>query len=272
MESVQNALTLSAVPINLPALERLMVVIPSLAAAIPLLVICLCRRTLRTDLLSHPYFYDWLMACACGVAALIPLLRLTSGNGHYAGAIIWFVSPATAVALAMFWQNWQKHARALSRLAAVTISSLFVLCYLGGLVWGDVVMISERRLQNDLIQRSEIRAALDARLPPNESVLCLSVSATPKLYYMSGRRPFTPYLYFNFNVEHKFNYQNAVELLQSGKVRAAVLEVRVPNDQASGEISADQLARLNATYESVDLPHGDDHSRHSRIFVLIRRD
>jgi len=82
----------------------------------------------------------------------------------------------------------------------------------------------------------ELRAVLDARLDPAERILCLSHFRAPRLYYLSGRWPCRPYLYFAFNLENRFSFADAVQMFVDRKVGAGVVEILdVRASQGTGE-------------------------------------
>src|SRR5205807_2138398 len=130
--------------------------------------------------------------------------------------------------------------------------------YFLAVLYGDWVMVSQDRLRIDLRQMRELRAVLDARVDPAERILCLSHWHSCRLYYMSRRPPFTPYLYFAFNVNDRFSFTDAVNALFERKVGAALVEVpdELPPDGVRAALSTEDVQRLRTDYDVVELEHG----------------
>lgn len=272
---VTNGLLLAKAPVNLRSAIGLWLKVPAVSLTLLSCAVLIESRSVRQSLRRNPNIAELVLLSLSGLLSLIPTLRTEGSHGHYAGAAVCFVSIGNAVVLA----NWMaqigkwRGKKILKRFATATVS-LLVLAYLAAILGGGAAIIREDRLRIDLAQMREIREVLSLKLPPGEPILCLSPLRAARLYYMSGRKPFAAYLFFWWNIDDKFSFADAVNMLLTSKVPGAIVEVPLQGSSAieGKEITENDLQQLQSRYKVVELSNSVHPLYQTRTLILIRRD
>jgi hypothetical protein len=196
-----------------------------------------------------------------GIFAILPTLK-TNLTGHYLQPGAFALSAASA----LFLRAYQR--RTVVRSARLMTAAAFTGAFAYGLALsvGSIQMVQQNRLRADLALQQQLRETLDARLDANQTVLCMSIDSTARLYLMSGRRPFNRSLYFYPSVDHLFSLDDARRVLLDGKAASALVEIHPWVDRP--ELNEHELAVLRLSYEIIPVGPQTDHP----LLVLIRHD
>ena len=182
----------------------------------------------------------FVLLASVGVFSMLPTVK-TNLAGHYLqpGAF------AFSAACALFLEAYLRATPV--RSARIVTGAMLTLMagYFAALCGVSAEMVGQNRLGRDLVLQAQMRETLDARLDPNEKVLCVSASSAARLYLMSGRRPFNQSLYFYPTLDDRFSLADARRVLFDGRAAAAVVEIDPRSKRP--ELNPDELESLRAT-------------------------
>jgi hypothetical protein len=194
-----------------------------------------------------------------GILSTLPTL-VTILAGHYLqpGAF------AFSIACALFLDAYLRQAAVPARQLVGGAVTTLMAAYFVAVCIGSADVVRQNKLRSDLALQAQLRQTLDARLDPNEPVICLSINATARLYLMSGRRPFTRSLYYYPTVNGVFSLDDARRVLLEGQAASALIEIHRHVDRP--ELSDAELAILRSTYEIVPVGPQTEY----RLLALIK--
>ena len=256
------------VPIDLPMAARLWIKVPAILMAFASCVLLATSRPIREKVLAARRLPEILVWAALGLVSLAPNLRIQNAIGHYALPAV----PGLALAGSFVLSLSLSRVRALGavrRLVPVVALSP----YLVGIGWGGFTMIREDRLRTDLRQMEEFRNLLTRHLPNDEPILCLSeTQMVSRLYYLSGRRPYTRYLHFGVNFVGIFELKDAISLVDAGGPDAVIVEFPLGPDgrpDPSGQLWRASPA-WRRHYAFIDPVTGVHPVLHTSTILLVR--
>jgi hypothetical protein len=255
--------------INFIDILKLWLRVPATLLVIPLAVIFIINKNLRTSIINSKNFPEILILVVTGCLSLLPTLKVNS-NTHYSGTAILALSIAESVIISQLCNSktiyFSKIKKNIQKKLILVWSLLFI-PYLIGISWGSFLMTKENRIGYDLAQMHEVRNILNQHLNPYEPVLVLSENAA-RLNYMSGRLPLTKYIYYYWNTDMKIN--QAAKLLFTSEVAGAILEL--PNDTPVNWLSEKELDDLNNRYSKIELSSQNAaHTNGNKVEILISK-
>jgi Dolichyl-phosphate-mannose-protein mannosyltransferase len=239
---------------------------PAIAISGLSLLLCAVSPSLRQRVVTSFSSLDvWLFS---GLCYLIICLKVSSSNGHYA-------LPATAAFAVV---NGQILAWALSdarlqqyrmRIAAMLMTVL--LGYIAAIGWGSYQMIADRALKVDLAVQSQMQQWLDQHSTATTPIHIYSRRSPPRLYLMSGRPPYTVYIYSgveNYDLNHAHDILAAI---LAGKPPLFALEFPREGclEEDSIKFCSEDLAKLSQWYDWTEL--ATEALRWDRVVIGARK-
>lgn len=198
-----------------------------------------------------------LYACV-GVFSILPTLK-QGWVGHYLqpGAF------AFSAACGLFLDAYLEKAGVRARLVTATMFAGMT-AYFVAVCGANADMLHQNKIRADLLVQDQVRQTFDARLDPDDSVLCVSGASAPRLYLMSGRHPFNHSLFYYPTTDWLFSLDDARRVLFDGRAKAALVEINPVDDRPA--LTDDELATLRSVYDIVPLGP----QKPLRLLALIR--
>jgi hypothetical protein len=255
--------------INFINILKLWLTVPATLLLLPLAVIFIINKNLRTSIINSENFPEILILVVTGCLSLLPTLKVNS-NTHYSGGAILPLSIAESIIVSQLWNyNFRYYSQLIKNIENKFIFTLFLLLipYIIGISRGSMLMVVQNRIGYDLSQIHEVRNILNQHLSPDEPVLVLSENAA-RLNYMSGRLPLTKYIYYYWNTDIKLN--QAAKLLFTSEVPAAILEL--PAKGPVGWLSEKEINDLNNRYLKIELSSEKaEYLAENRVVILVNK-
>jgi len=145
---------------------------------------------------------------------------------------------------------------------------------IGGLVYGSIFFIREKRLKYDCLLAHQLGRIVNTYTSELEPILCFSGGyPASRFYYILERRPLLPDICMSpMPKEIKGKLEQLIEIINYGKVPLVIMEDTIKEDSFLVIPKERFIKLLSERYKKIDFPFDKDYSRNSRIDVYVRKD
>ncbi|QOV23352.1 ArnT family glycosyltransferase [Anabaenopsis elenkinii] len=243
-----------------------------------LIFIPLFNKKILTRVIYSNHLYEFILLFSMGFLSILPTLKINS-NTHYLGTSVFGLAIAESILLSYLFDDEPAINKNIkSGLDEINISknhkntklyliTILLIPYILAILWVSKTIIQQNRIYYDLQQMSEIRKILNKYTPPQTQILVLSDLA-PRIYYMSGRLPYTRYIYYYFNT--KIQIAEALKILETENVPTGIIELG--SHSLIDGLSEQKLLDLQEKYLTIEVSTPNSpHLHQTKKIVLISR-